>query len=187
MIDQTTDPLQQRQLRRLLAGIYSAQHESAKSEEQLEKLLATDKDDAGACNDLGYQWADQGKNLEKAEELIRKAIDLERIAWKAKHPGATDAAAADGDNAAYIDSLGWVLFKRGHAPEALKELERAAKLKGGDDPVIWEHLGDVYMSQGQQDQAKTAWQKALELYDKSKRVGLDDHRQEVHDKLQRLK
>ena len=48
-------------------------------------------------NDLGYLYAEQGKNLEKAETMIRKAV------------------ADEPENSAYLDSLGWVLFKRGKA------------------------------------------------------------------------
>jgi tetratricopeptide (TPR) repeat protein len=183
LLEKNHDAKEDRQLRHLLAGIYSAKHDAVRSEALLQKLLESDPNDAGACNDLGYQWAEQGKNLAKAEELIRKAIELERAERRAGKPGALDASDSEGDNAAYIDSLGWVLFKRGHAEDALKELERAGKLKGGDDPVIYEHLGDVYQHLGQTDKSKKAWKKSLELYDKSKRVGLDVHRQEVHDKL----
>ena len=52
-------------------------------------------------NDLGYLYAEQGKNLEKAEAMIRKAV------------------ADEPENSAYLDSLGWVLFKRGKAKEAI--------------------------------------------------------------------
>ena len=50
----------------------------------------------------------------------------------------------DQDTAAFVDSLGWVLFRRGEIEAARKELERATTLPDGDDPVIWDHLGDVY-------------------------------------------
>jgi tetratricopeptide (TPR) repeat protein len=189
LLEQVHETRLDRQIRHLLAGIYSAKHDLQRSEAHLQKLLETDADDAVACNDLGYQWAEHGKNLEKAEELIRKAISLEREERRARvgrpKAGATkpDFSDADNDNAAYIDSLGWVLFKRGQAQEALRELERAAKLPGGEDPVIWEHLGDVYHHLRRDESAKPAWRKAIELFDKSKRVGLEDHRQEVMKKL----
>ena len=63
----------------------------------------------GVNNDLGYLYADQGKNLEKAEAMIRKAVQEEP------------------DNCAYLDSLGWVLFKRGKVKEAVEPLEKAVK------------------------------------------------------------
>ena len=64
-------------------------------------------------NDLGYLYAEQGKNLEKAEAMIRKAL-LE-----------------DKSNRAYLDSLGWVLFKRGKAKEALEPLDEGRRKNEG--------------------------------------------------------
>ena len=108
-------------------------------EGQLRKVLESSPHDATANNDLGYLMADRNKNLAEAERLIRKALELDK-----QLRGATTAKAADEENAAYIDSLGWVLFRRGKLDEARRELERAAKLPDGeDDPVVWDHLGDV--------------------------------------------
>ena len=61
----------------------------------------------------------------------------------------TGADAEFHDNACYIDSLGWVLFRRGQVDAARKELEYATTLPDGDDPVIYDHLGDVLQAQGQ--------------------------------------
>ena len=69
-----------------------------------------DPNDATANNDLGYQWADQSKNLAEAERMIRKALELDH---KQRTSGDALAPDADQDNAAYVDSLGWVLFRRG--------------------------------------------------------------------------
>jgi tetratricopeptide (TPR) repeat protein len=158
----------------------------------LKKLLDVDPEDATACNDLGYLWADQGKNLEEAEKLIRKAIDRDR-AERARQRGESqgrpvaELPPAEKDNAAYIDSLGWVLYKRGQVQEAQKELEYASGLADGDDPVIWDHLGEVYEHLGRPEKAVAAWQKALQLYETARRVGHDDRREELRTKLQALK
>ena len=45
-----------------------------KGEAQLELLLQRNPDEPGPNNDLGYLYAEQGKNLEKAESMIRKAL-----------------------------------------------------------------------------------------------------------------
>ena len=95
--------------RPILSVIYVNQGDYAKGEAELERLLERFPDDPGCNNDLGYLYAEQGKNLEKAEAMIRKAL-LEKS-----------------DERAYLDSLGWVLFKRGKAKEALEPLERAAE------------------------------------------------------------
>ena len=68
----------------------------------------------------------------------------------------------DSDNGAYIDSLGWIYYKKGMFEEARIELEKAKELIG-DDPVIYDHLGDVYLKIGSLKEAKDAWEKSLEL------------------------
>jgi Flp pilus assembly protein TadD len=80
---------------------------------------------APALNYLGYVLADHGRELGEARQLIERAIKL------------------DPDNGAFIDSYGWVLHRQGHHPEARTQLERAVQLTNGD-PVVREHLGDVY-------------------------------------------
>src|SRR5207253_164362 len=122
-------------IRYLLSSVYSAAKQMAKAEEQLSLILKLDPDNATANNDLGYLWADQGKNLKEAEAMIRRALEEDRRQRK-QNPRADDE-----DNAAYIDSLGWALFRLGKLDEARKELERARSLPDGEDPVIHDHLG----------------------------------------------
>jgi len=118
----------------------------AKGEAELETLLEHNPEEAGVNNDLGYLYAEQGKNLEKAEAMIRRAL------------------AEDPDNSAYLDSLGWVLFKRGKAKDALEPLEKAVKQlsesPSSGDATIFEHLGDVYFQLQENGRAKSAWKTA---------------------------
>ena len=123
-----------KRVRPSLSVVYVNQGDYAKGEAELERLLERFPDDSGANNDLGYLYAEQGKNLEKAEAMVRKALQ------------------EDTENQAYLDSLGWVLFKRGKAKEALEPLIKAAEImkedaaaeKTNPDATILEHLGDVY-------------------------------------------
>ncbi len=133
-----------------LSAIYVLKGEMEKGEGILQEVLKTDPENAQANNDLGYLWADQGKNLDQALAMITKAL--------AKEP----------DNAAYLDSLGWVLFKLGQTDEAVKKLEQACGMKRGDDPTLHEHLGDCYAKLGRTDDAKKIWTKAWELMEKKK-------------------
>ena len=91
-------------------------------------------DDVAALNDLGYIWADQNVRLQRAHRMIRQAVE------------------EDPQNAAYRDSLGWVLYRLGRPEEALVELEKAAA-DGEPDPVILDHLGDVYHATNQPQKA----------------------------------
>jgi tetratricopeptide (TPR) repeat protein len=179
-----TKPEEVRSIRHTLSVVYSAAHDYTRAEEQLRVLLDADPNDATANNDLGYQWADQGKNLEAAEKLVRKAIELDR---KQRVTGTALDTESDRDNAAYIDSLGWVLFRRGKCEAARTELEKAVALPdGADDPVVWDHLGDVRARLGDTAAARDAWQKAVELYRSGGERPLDDRYQEIKEKLKLL-
>jgi tetratricopeptide (TPR) repeat protein len=181
MLQQSTQPAEVLEVRYLLSSVYAAAKQNDRSEEQLRLILKADPDNATANNDLGYLWADQGKNLEEAEAMIRRAIEQDRRLRKgssgpsspAPPPPAAGPAAAEAvegeDNAAFVDSLGWVLYRRGKVAEARKELERAAALPDGEDPVIWEHLGDVYRDLRMPTEARRAWERALQLYDEGQR------------------
>jgi Flp pilus assembly protein TadD len=171
-------PSDQQEIRYLLSNVYNAWKKLPECEQQLTSILRADPDNATANNDLGYIWADHNKNLDEAEAMIRKALDLDREQRKR-------AGLDVEDNAAYVDSLGWVLFRRGKIEDALRELERAAKLPEGDDPVIWDHLGDVYRHLMRMDEARTAWRRAVELYDQNRRKKSDEKYRELQRKLER--
>lgn len=133
--------------RMVLSGIAVQQHDLATSEEWLGQVLDEFPDDVGAHNDLGYLWADEGKRLHTALAMIERAV------------------AAEPDNAAYRDSLGWVYHRLGRDAEAVAELEKAV---AGDSPdgVMLEHLGDAAQAAGQTDKARDAWQRALAAFEK---------------------
>jgi tetratricopeptide (TPR) repeat protein len=71
------------------------------------------------------------------------------------------ALSFDPDNGAYVDSLGWLYFKKGEFQEALAELSRAAALI--DDPVIFDHLGDTYLKLNFPQKAKVSFESSLKL------------------------
>jgi tetratricopeptide (TPR) repeat protein len=179
-----SQPDQVRAIRDSLHNVYAAMRDFAKAEEQLRLILQADPNDATANNNLGYLWADQGKNLEEAERFIRKALELDR---QQKRIGSAVTIEGDADNAAFVDSLGWVLFRRGRLDEARTWLEKATELtRGEDDPAVWDHLGDVYFRLRKKDEARRAWQKSLVLYEAEKRRRNDEHYKEVKHKLELL-
>jgi tetratricopeptide (TPR) repeat protein len=182
LLKERTQPGDLLEIRYTLSGIYSDARDYPRAEAQLRRILKTNPDSVRAYNDLGYIMADQGKNLEESERLIRKAIDLDR---QQKRTGT--AIGPEDDNAAYLDSLGWVLFRRGQLEEARGWLEKAAALAdGASDPVVWDHLGDIYYRLEQTDRARTTWEKAITLYEKEKRRRLDDRYEEIKRKLKLL-
>jgi Tfp pilus assembly protein PilF len=128
-----------------LSAIYVELGDLAKGEKILEDYLAENPDDPGVNNDLGYLYADQGKNLEKARSMIEKAV------------------AAEPGNPAYLDSMGWVLFKLKDYEKARDWLMKATALENGNDSTIWDHLGDCHRELNATDEARTAYTTALKL------------------------
>src|SRR5207244_274560 len=114
------------------------------AEHAVRDALRLDPENPRTLNFLGYLLADHGLSLEEALRLIRHALEL------------------DPDNGAYIDSLGWVYYRLGRLSEARIELERAVKLTGGD-PVVHEHLGDVYKDMKMFDLAREQYRLSLSL------------------------
>jgi tetratricopeptide (TPR) repeat protein len=169
-----------RRIRLTLSAVYLDAGQTEKSEAQLFRILEEDPDDATANNNLGYQWAVRNKNLARAEKYIRKAIDLDR-----KERGvAVRGGWSDEDNYFFLDSLGWVLFRKGQLREAAEVLKKAAaQPMGADDPVVWDHLGDVYFRMGQKDKARKAWEKAVALYRLGSRPPIEKRHEEIKKKI----
>ncbi len=109
----------------------------------LEEIIARSPDHDKALNYLGYMLADRGERLEYAQGLIERAVALSP------------------DNAAYLDSYGWVFYRIGRFEEALAHLKQAVSLDS--DPVIFDHLGDAFQATGDMESARLWWQKALEI------------------------
>lgn len=116
----------------------------AGSEKTFTKLLEARPADAQTLNYLGYMWADKNVHLEKAREMLERAV------------------ARDPRNGAYQDSLGWVYFRMGRIELAEKHLKVAAE-REPDDSTIHEHLGDLAEKQGNLAKAISEWEKSLQL------------------------
>jgi tetratricopeptide (TPR) repeat protein len=117
----------------------------AGAEKHFKKCLELNPDFTDAQNYLGYMWAERGEKLEQARELIEKAVK------------------AEPKSAAFLDSLGWVLFKLNKPQEALGHIRRALELSSEPDPTLYDHLGDIYLVLKEPEKAREAWQKSLEL------------------------
>ena len=106
-----------------------------------ETLLKDRPDDASLLNALGYSLADRNQKLPRAETLIRKALE------------------ASPDNPAFLDSLGWVRFRRGDNAGALPYMERAYRIF--PDSEIASHWGEVLWVSGRQAEARALWARSL--------------------------
>lgn len=112
------------------------------AEAAFRSLLAKDPDNTSALNYLGYMLADKGIKLNEALGMIQKAVE--------KDPG----------NGAYLDSLGWVLFRLDRLQEAETQLVKAVE-RAPQDPTVHDHLGDVYAKLGRLKDAVAQWELSL--------------------------
>ena len=115
----------------------------ARAEADFRQILVAQPDSVAALNALGYTLADRTDRHVEALELIDRA----RV--------------AEPDNAAIIDSYGWVLYRLGRNEEALVELRRAFALQ--KDAEIASHIGEVLWVLGRRDEARDFFERAREL------------------------
>lgn len=140
---------------------------------QMRALLALNPDHAEAMNFLGYTLAEQGQRLDEAERLVRRALELKP---RAGH---------------VLDSLGWVLYRRGDFRRAIELLEQADALSGPDSTIL-EHLGDAYRAASRPEDAARAYGRALASFAEEpgergqRRAGLERKLREVTGRAGRL-
>lgn len=165
-----------------LSNVYVELKKIDKASEILKTLVEKNPDNPTYHNDLGYIWADNDLNLEEAEKLIRKAIEIERgLRKKIKNL----KPEFDKDNSAYLDSLAWVLFKKKNYAEAKKLLVEAIKDEEGQHIEILDHLGDIHQAMGEKAEATKVWKDALNFAGSSKRE--QDKKKEVEKKIEKNK
>jgi tetratricopeptide (TPR) repeat protein len=170
-------------IRYSLSGVYIDRNEVDKAAEQLKALLAREPNSARYNNDLGYVWADHDMNLAESEKLIRKALEEDRRRRKQDNPDLTPEE--DKDNSAYLDSLGWVLYKQKKFKEAKPLLVEAVKDDESQSPEVWDHLAEVHMALGEKDDAVAAWKKGISVAGTGKRD--KDRKALIEKKLKALK
>jgi tetratricopeptide (TPR) repeat protein len=135
-----------RDARSALSNICVIQHRLPEAEEWLDQVLDEYPDDPGALNDLGYLWADESKQLPRALAMIQQAV------------------AAEPENAAYRDSLGWTYYRLGKIDDALVELKKAITLDEKPDANVLEHYADVLTAAHKFDEAREYLERSLKGY-----------------------
>jgi tetratricopeptide (TPR) repeat protein len=122
-----------------------AEHEAnewPRAEEDFEHALALDPDQPDVLNYLGYSWVEKGVNIDRARQMIEKALSQRPT------------------SGFMVDSLGWLFFRTGQYDKAVAEMERAIELTP-DDATINSHLGDTLAAVGRTEEARFQWMRAL--------------------------
>jgi tetratricopeptide (TPR) repeat protein len=128
-----------------LGDFYHSLDSLSKAFKHYESALKIDENDPMVLNNYSYYLSVEGKELDKAERMSARTIELE--------PG----------NATFLDTYAWILFKRGQFSEAKFIIERAIDNMEEPSGVIVEHYGDILFENGDTQGAVDQWKKALEL------------------------
>lgn len=108
------------------------------------KALEFEPEQPYVLNYLGYSWIEKRRHLERATDMIRRAVALRP------------------EDGYIVDSLGWVHYQLGDYADAVRELERAVELRP-EDPVINDHFGDALWRVGRRVEARFQWERVLSL------------------------
>jgi len=123
-----------------------------------QQLIQTDSTDAQAFNNYAYSLVERGERIELAKKYSRNAIELAP------------------NQAAYLDTYGWILFKMGNTKEAHKYIDKSLEIDNSNTEVLM-HMGDILVKMKKLTEAKEFYKKALSL---------DPENQELIDKLSDL-
>ncbi len=111
----------------------------------MEQIAVKNPNHYQALNYIGYTLAEENRDLDRALILLRKAVSLSP------------------ESDYILDSLAWALYKSKQLHEAWKIIIKVVKLNQTNDPVIWEHYGDIAKALGKKNEARKGYEKALEF------------------------
>ncbi len=138
-----------------LGDAYASLEEWDAADTAYEEAITLDPDNEVALNNFAYYLSERDIRLKEAKEMAQRALEL------------------NPENAAFLDTMGWIYFKIGDYEKA-REYIRASIETGEASAEVLEHMGDVYDKMGEPDRAMYWWQKA---YDK------DDNRTHLKERL----
>ena len=131
-----------------LAMLYEDKQNTAQADSLFLMMIEENEEDAVGLNDYAYIICERrdvsGKELNYALEFAIRAVDL------------------NPDNAAFLDTIGWIYFKLGQFKKAEKNLEKSLSINN-DNPVILEHLGDIYLKLNKLQEAEDTYKKVLKI------------------------
>jgi tetratricopeptide (TPR) repeat protein len=127
-----------------LGDTYNALKKYKESDESYEKALKINPDNSYVLNNYAYYLALRGENLDKAEKMSRRSVQL------------------DPNNASSEDTYAWILFRLKRYQDAKVWIERA--LRNNENSAIQvEHYGDILYQLGETGRAVEQWIKAKDM------------------------
>lgn len=128
-----------------MADCYYSLDSVAKAFNMFDEVLKINPNDILVLNNYAYYLSLRNENLGLAEQMSSKAVTMES------------------DNATYLDTYAWVLYKRGDYSQAKFYMKLAIEKSKEVSGVLYEHYGDILYKNGEKSQALEMWNKALEL------------------------
>jgi tetratricopeptide (TPR) repeat protein len=129
----------------LMAEIYRGNKNYIKSDECFNEILLLDKENLLIRNNYSYYLAIRGECLSKALDLSKLTIEK------------------DPNNATYLDTYGWILFKMGKEKEAKSYIESAIRYGAYNNPEVLDHYGEIMLKMGRCKDAIEAWERVVEV------------------------
>ncbi|MBT8401321.1 MAG: tetratricopeptide repeat protein [Rhodothermia bacterium] len=127
-----------------LGFLYSRRDDHVASDDHYRRAIRIDSTNTFALNNYAYSLAERKTKLSEARELAMRAVELEP------------------ENAAFLDTAGWILFQQGEVTSAYELVLRAVNT-GEASATVHMHLGDIELARGNRDGARARWQEALKL------------------------
>lgn len=142
----------------ILGDLYHGLHQNEKAYAAYDSALVYKDDNLGALNNYAYFLSLENRELDKAQEMSYKTVQIEA------------------DNVTYLDTYAWILFLKGKyteakiymdkvvgyyekEPQTEKEKENRESVNGG----VLEHAGDIYYHCNEPEKALEYWKKAQKL------------------------
>lgn len=141
------------QIKFYLGTVFDKLGDKEKVVTNMKQVIEMDPNHSQGLNYLAFTYAEMNSHLDEAEKLARRAFEL------------------DPKDGYVLDTLGWVLFKKGLYKDSLKTLEAAFQLTP-QESIIAEHLGDVYMKNQLVEKAKEMYEKAVTFETDSTKIKL---------------
>ncbi|MCC5927264.1 MAG: tetratricopeptide repeat protein [Bacteroidetes bacterium] len=112
--------------------------------EAYQQAIELDPENSTALNNYAYFLSIRNEHLEKAYDMSLRAVAIEP------------------SNSSYLDTLGWIYYKKGVIDKAYEYIRLSIQNGGDSSATILEHMGDVYREMGDMENARLWWSRALE-------------------------
>ena len=143
--DDFSNPDYASQVAMLIAEAYYRTSNFEKSDSIFESLIREEPDNYIVLNNYSYYLAERGDKLDQAKAWSYMVVT--------KNP----------DNATYLDTYAWVLYKLRSFEEAERYILFALDKGGENDPEVNEHAGDIQLALGSYHIARSYYMKAIIL------------------------